>query len=111
RRARARAGDLARPRQRPLGDAGRALVRRLRARALAVIVRWSLAELPATLAEVGIERPFLISSPRWQSLDLPQVARWLEVPWERVEVPRDADGVLAFVGGSAIASGAYDTVR
>ena len=72
---------------RPLRDARRARLRRLRARTPAVIVRWSLDELPATLAEVGIERPFLIASPRWQSLDLPHVAAWTEVPSDRVEVP------------------------
>jgi diphthamide biosynthesis protein 2 len=76
-----------------------------------VIVRWSLDELPATLAEVGIERPFLISSPRWQSLELPQVARWLEVPSERVEVPHEADGVLAVGGGSAIDTGKYASAQ
>jgi maleylacetate reductase len=77
-----------------------------------VIVRWSLDELPATLAEVGIERPFLISSPRWQSLELPLVvARWLEVPSERVVVPREADGVLAVGGGSAIDTGKYASAQ
>jgi maleylacetate reductase len=76
-----------------------------------VIVRWGLDELPATLAEVGIERPFLISSPRWQSLDLPQVARWSEVPSERVEVPHEADGILAVGGGSAIDTGKYASAQ
>ena len=76
-----------------------------------MIVRWRLDELPATLAEVGIERPFLISSPRWQSLDLPQVARWLEVPSERVEVPHEADGILAVGGGSAIDLGKYASAQ
>jgi maleylacetate reductase len=70
-----------------------------------VIVRWSLDDLPATLAEVGIERPFLISSPRWRSLELPQVAAWWEVPSDQVEVPPEADGILAVGGGSAIDTG------
>jgi maleylacetate reductase len=76
-----------------------------------VIVRWSLDELPATLAEVGIERPFLIASPRWQLLDLPHVASWSEVPSERVEVPRDADGILVVGGGSAIDTGKYASAQ
>jgi maleylacetate reductase len=72
-----------------------------------VIVRWSLDDLPATLAEVGIERPFLIASPRWQFLDLPQVASWSEVPSHRVEVPDDADGILVVGGGSAVDTGKF----
>ncbi len=72
-----------------------------------MIVRWSLDDLPATLAEVGIERPFLIASPRWQFLELPQVASWSEVPSDRVEVPADADGILVVGGGSAIDTGKY----
>ena len=77
-----------------------------------MIVRWSLDELPAALAEAGIERPFLIASPRWQQLDLPpHVARWTEVPSERVEVPPEADGILAVGGGSAIDMGKYASAQ
>ena len=47
-----------------------------------MIVRWSFAELADVLAEAGIERPFLIASPRWQFLELPQVASWSEIPSE-----------------------------
>jgi len=72
-----------------------------------VIVRWSLAELPAVLAEVGIERPFLIASERWKKLDLPHVQWWAEVPSHRLEVPAVADGILAVGGGSAIDLGKY----
>jgi maleylacetate reductase len=68
-----------------------------------VIVRWSLAELPAVLAELGIARPFLVASPRWDSLvDLPVSGSWAEVPSERIEVSPAADGLLAIGGGSAI---------
>jgi maleylacetate reductase len=67
-----------------------------------VIVRWGLAELPHTLREVGIERPFLIAAERWQSLDLPREFRWSEVPSAEVVVPDAADGILAVGGGSAI---------
>lgn len=72
-----------------------------------MIVRWSLGELPATLADVGIERPFLIASPRWRALDLPHVGWWTEVPSQRVEVPHEADGILVVGGGSAIDTGKY----
>lgn len=68
-----------------------------------MIVRWSLAELPAVLGELGLERPFLVASPRW-SLELPVIGRWTEVPSPEIEVPVDADSLLALGGGSAIDS-------
>ncbi|HEY8192507.1 MAG TPA: iron-containing alcohol dehydrogenase [Gaiellaceae bacterium] len=67
-----------------------------------MIVRWGLGELPGVLREVGIERPFLVASPRWDSLDLPAAARWTEIPSDRIEVPGGVDGILAVGGGSAI---------
>jgi alcohol dehydrogenase class IV len=68
-----------------------------------VIVRWSLGELPAVLDELGIARPFLVTSPRWEGLvDLPTAGAWTEVPSDRIEVPPDADGILAIGGGSPI---------
>jgi len=67
-----------------------------------VIVRWSLAELPALLAELGLERPLLVASERWGSLDVPRVAWWSEVPSNRIEVSPGADSLLAVGGGSAI---------
>jgi maleylacetate reductase len=76
-----------------------------------VIVRWSLAELPEVLAEVGIERPFLIASPRWKNLELPHVGWWAEVPSHRLEVPAVADGILAIGGGSAIDLGKYASAQ
>jgi maleylacetate reductase len=66
-----------------------------------VIVRWSLDKLPEVLAELQLERPFLVASRRW-SLDLPVVGRWVEVPSHRIEVPEVADSLLAVGGGSAI---------
>ena len=76
-----------------------------------MIVRWSLAELPEVLAEVGIERPFVIASPRWKNLDLPHVGWWAEVPSHRLEVPDVADGILSIGGGSAIDLGKYASAQ
>jgi maleylacetate reductase len=68
-----------------------------------VIVRWGLGELPGVLKELGIERPFLVASPRWNELDLPPVAaRWEEIPSHRIDVPAGVDGIIAVGGGSAI---------
>jgi maleylacetate reductase len=67
-----------------------------------VIVRWGLDALPEVLAELGVERPLLVASDRWSSLDLPAAAVWDEVPSHRIEAPDDVDGLLAVGGGSAI---------
>src|SRR5439155_10346331 len=53
------------------------------------------------LAELGLERPFLVASARW-SLDVPVVGRWSEIPSHRVEAAPGADSLLAVGGGSAI---------
>lgn len=67
-----------------------------------MIVRWGLDALPEVLAELRIERPLLVASERWSSLDLPAAAAWHEIPSHRIEVPDDVDGLLAVGGGSAI---------
>jgi maleylacetate reductase len=71
-----------------------------------VIVRWGLDELDSLLAELGIERPFLIASDRWADLPIRSAGRWNEVPTDRiaeaVAATYGADGVLAVGGGSAI---------
>ncbi len=59
-----------------------------------LIVRWTLDDLPAVLLELGVERPFLVASPRW-SLDVPSVGRWSVVPSPQIDVPADADSLLA----------------
>lgn len=68
-----------------------------------MIVRWGLASLPAVLAELGIARPLLVESERWD-LDVSAPARWTEVPTDRIgEAARlVGDGVVAVGGGSAI---------
>jgi maleylacetate reductase len=67
-----------------------------------VIVRWGLDELPGLLAELGIERPLLVASRRWDGLGLEAPARWDEIPSHRIEMSPGVDGVLAVGGGSAI---------
>jgi maleylacetate reductase len=71
-----------------------------------VIVRWGLDELDGLLAELGVERPFVIASQRWSDLLLPGAARWSEVPTDRIPevaaAAEGADGLLAVGGGSAI---------
>ena len=67
-----------------------------------MIVRWGLSELPGVLADLGIVRPLLVASPRWDRLELPVAARWNEVPSHRVAVEPGIDGILAVGGGSAI---------
>jgi maleylacetate reductase len=67
-----------------------------------VIVRWGLDQLPPLLAELGVERPLLVASERWDRLDLPAAGRWQEIPSDRIEVPEGVDGILAVGGGSAI---------
>jgi maleylacetate reductase len=70
-----------------------------------VIVRWGLDELPGLLAELGVERPLLVASPRWSPpVDVAGV--WSEVPSNRIAEAagqaKHADGLLALGGGSAI---------
>jgi len=67
-----------------------------------VIVRWGLSELPSLLDELGIGRPFVVASERWNGLELPAAARCHEIPSHRIEVPVGVDGVVAVGGGSAI---------
>ena len=54
------------------------------------------------LRELGIERPFLVASPRWDELGIDAPARWSEIPSDRIEVAEGVDGVVAVGGGSAI---------
>ena len=47
-----------------------------------MIVRWGLHELPTVLADVGVERPLLVASPRWD-IDVDAV---LTIALERPEM-------------------------
>jgi maleylacetate reductase len=67
-----------------------------------VIVRWGLGELPPLLSELGVERPLLVASARWDAVGLPAAARWNEIPSHHIAVPAGVDGILATGGGSAI---------
>ena len=100
-RARPDAGNLARALDRADAEPGRGGLRRVRAREAFVIVRWGLDELPGVLRELGIERTFLVASPRWDVLGIDAAARWDEIPSHRIEVPDDVDGIVAVGGGSA----------
>jgi maleylacetate reductase len=78
-----------------------------------MIVRWGFDQLEGLLAELGIERPFLVAGRRWNELGIDAVARWDEIPSHRIEAPKDVDGIIAVGGGSAIdtakaASAAHD---
>lgn len=75
-----------------------------------MIVRWGLDSFPDLLAELGIRRSLLITSRRWQSLELPAAKRFLDVrphaPTDSVAAAlaaaTDVDGLVALGGGSAI---------
>jgi len=68
-----------------------------------MIVRWGLDALPEVCAEAGVDAPLLVASPRWD-LPIDALARWSEVPSERIdEAAAQAEGgVIAVGGGSAI---------
>ena len=67
-----------------------------------MIVRWGLDQVRPLLEELGIERPLLVGSERWDELDLPAAERWTEVPSDRIAVREGVDGILVIGGGSAI---------
>ena len=68
-------------------------------------VRWGLGELPGLLAELGLARPFLVASPRWEA-PVGVVGEWRETPSDRIADAADAaggaDSLLAVGGGSPI---------
>ena len=76
-----------------------------------MIVRWGIGELGETLAGAGIARPLVIASERWRTLGVPHVAWWSEVPSVHVDVPAEADGILAIGGGSALDTGKHTSAE
>ena len=78
-----------------------------------MIVRWGLAELGPVLAELGCDDPLLVTTRRFESLDLPVERRFggvrPHVPTETVAAAVEAaaagDGLVALGGGSAIDTG------
>jgi maleylacetate reductase len=78
-----------------------------------LIVRWGLPALAGLLADLGSERPHLVSSERWADLELPVASRFHGVrphaPVETVGAAADsvggADALVALGGGSAIDTG------
>jgi len=75
-----------------------------------VIVRWGLDELGPLLAELASERPLLVTSERFASLELPVDARFagvrrhapLDVVAAATEAAAGADGLVGLGGGSAV---------
>lgn len=75
-----------------------------------MIVRWGIDQLGGVLGELGIGRPFLVTSESFGDLDLPVAARFAGVrrhaPLDTVsaatEAARGADGLVGLGGGSAI---------
>jgi maleylacetate reductase len=76
-----------------------------------VIVRWGIDGLRETLAGVVIARPLVIASERWRTLEVPHIAWWSQVPAVHVDVPTEADGILAIGGGSAIDTGKHTSAE
>jgi maleylacetate reductase len=78
-----------------------------------VIVRWGIGELGPLLAELGGERPLLVTTERFAALELPVERRFSgvrpHVPTRTVEAAtgaaHDADCLVALGGGSAIDTG------
>jgi maleylacetate reductase len=75
-----------------------------------VIVRWGMEALGPLLAELGIERPLLVTSERFAAVDLPVEHRFtgvrrhapVDVVAAATESVADADGLVGVGGGSAI---------
>ena len=71
-------------------------------------VRWGLAALPGVLADLSLNRPFLVASDRWRQEELPIefVGAWRGVPSDRIgaaaEAAGGADVLVPVGGGSAI---------
>ena len=75
-----------------------------------MIVRWGLDELGPLLAELGISRPLLVTTERFDELELPVATRFsgvrrhapVETVSAAVAAAHGADGLVGLGGGSAI---------
>jgi alcohol dehydrogenase class IV len=75
-----------------------------------MIVRWGLDAYGELLAAVGIQEPLLVTTRRWDGLELPVAMRFsgvrahvpVEVVEEAAAAAQDVDGLVALGGGSAI---------
>ena len=75
-----------------------------------MIVRWGISELGVLLAELGVERPLLVTSERFADVELPVVGRFsgvrrhtpVDVVAAAVTAAAGADGLVGLGGGSAI---------
>ena len=75
-----------------------------------MIVRWGLESYRDLLAELGIEAPLLVTTRRWDHLDLPAAARYSgvrphaprETVEEAIEAAHEAGRAGRARGGSAI---------
>lgn len=75
-----------------------------------MIVRWGIDELGGLLEELGIERPLLVTTPRFAGLELPVAERFtgverhapLAVVSAATASAAGADGLVGLGGGSAI---------
>ncbi len=75
-----------------------------------MIVRWGVGELRGLLAELGVERPLLVTTARFADLELPVAARFagvrrhspLEVVSAATVAAAGSDGLVGLGGGSAI---------
>ena len=75
-----------------------------------MIVRWGLAQLAPLLAELGLERPLLVTSARFADLELPVTARFagvrrhapVDVVATATQAAATANGLVGVGGGSAI---------
>src|SRR5204863_1739867 len=77
-----------------------------------VIVRWGLRDLPAALDELGVGRPFLLATSRWDSpFELLETdhSRFTDLPTDEIdrviEWGGDFDVVVPLGGGSTIDTG------
>ena len=80
------------------------------ARALRQIVRWGIEELGGLLAELGSERPLLVTTARFADLELPVATRFagvqrhspLEVVSAAIAAGAGSDGLVGLGGNGAI---------